>query len=334
MAGSGALDGARRAAPRLSTLAQQSVRPTTQKRYVAALLQLLGWLAVRVLPRWDAGVWDEHLTEFLTFLYDSGAGPFAARLIMSAVLWAEPQLGSGFSRVFPLTHQAAKGWSRLRPPRSRPPIPWLVAAGMAHWLLCHGHREAALCIVVLFHTYCRPGEGLSLLCKQVVPAIRGQPGAIGQVSIVLNPEELGQPSKTGLFDSAVAFDLPQQAWIARVLLLVKGRRHPDERLLQVAYLELLAAMRDAADALGCALLRPTPHGLRHGGASHDKAAGYRSLLDIQARGKWRATQSVLRYEKHARIVQQLERLGPAVLQDLRSREACLPSAFSASFGRR
>ena len=73
---------------------------------------------------------------------------------------------------------------------------------------------------------------------------------------------------------------------------------------------------------------PRPDGLL------DKAAGYRSLLDIQARGKWRATQSVLRYEKHARIAQQLERLGPAVLQDLRSREACLPSAFSASFGRR
>ena len=62
---------------------------------------------------------------------------------------------------------------------------------MAHWLLGQRRREAALCIVLLFQTYVRPSEGLSLLAKQVVQPVAGQPGAISQVSIVLHPEELG-----------------------------------------------------------------------------------------------------------------------------------------------
>ena len=219
----------------------------------------------------------------------------------------------------------------MRLPRTRLPIPWLVAAGMADWLLAHRRHQSALCIVLLFQSYCRPSEGLSLLARQVVRPVIGQPGAIGQVSIVLNPEHLLVPSKTGLMDSAVAFDLPHQAWLGQLLLLLKGRRHPDERLLQITYLELLADMHKAGSALGCQVLRPTPHGLRHGGASHDKVAGFRSLAEIQSRGKWRALQSVQRYEKHARIAEQLERLDPRVLLDLRCREARLSDAFSKSF---
>ena len=89
-------------------------------------------------------------------------------------------------------------------------------------------------------------------------------------------------------------------------------------------------MREAAGALGCARLVPTPHGLRHGGASHDRAHGTRTLLEIQARGKWRSFSSVVRYEKHARISQQFEALDLGVLAGLRWRAGRLPSACAAS----
>ena len=69
----------------------------------------------------------------------------------------------------------------------------------------------------------------------------GRPGAICQVSSVLHPEELGVPSKAGLFDSAAALYLPHQRWLAALLLTVKRQRLPDQRLLQLTYLELLDA---------------------------------------------------------------------------------------------
>eukprot|EP00974_Lingulodinium_polyedra_P119470 11171293-Lingulodinium_polyedra.AAC.1 len=67
-------------------------------------------------------------------------------------------------------------------------------------------------------------------------------------------------------------------------------------------------MGAAAQAAGCAVLRPTPRGLWRGGASHDSVVGLRTLLGIQFRGKWRSTLSARVCEKHAWISEQLERL--------------------------
>ncbi|CAK0899966.1 unnamed protein product, partial [Prorocentrum cordatum] len=270
-----------RVAPRLSRLAQNGVRSPTQAQYTRALMELAGWLAVTPLPEWTASTWDEHLSDFPSVLFDRGGGPHAGKLIMSALSWALPSLGLTMRSTFPLTRQAAARWARLRPPQSRPPIPWLVAAGIAEWLFASSKPLMGLLIVLLFVIYCRPGEGLALLGRQVVRPIAGMPGALDQVTIAPHPEDPGAPSKTGLVDSSATLDLPEHQWV----------------------------------------LRPTPHGHRHGGASHDKALGRRSLGDIQLRGKWRSPLSVQHYEKHARISEQLERLDPPALLDLQSREA-------------
>ena len=151
------------------------------------------------------------------------------------------------------------------------------------------------------------------------------------MTLVLNLEDLSAPSKTGLTDFSSALDLEAHNWLASALLSLINKRQADDRLFQCSYAELLASMHQAAGALGCQAVRPTPHGLRHGGASHDRAYGLRSLAEIQSRGKWRSPLSVQRYEKHARIAEQLERLPPHVLRDLRSRAARLPAASRASY---
>ena len=61
--------------------------------------------------------------------------------------------------------------------------------------------------------------------------------------------------------------------------------------------------------------------------------GLRSLAEIQSRGKWKSPLSVQRYEKHARISEQLEQLDPRVLHDLQCRAGRLPDACAASFAR-
>ena len=91
-------------------------------------------------------------------------------------------------------------------------------------------------------------------------------------------------------------------------------------------------MHKATQAQGGAVLRPTPRGLRRGGASRERAAGHRSPLDSQARGRGRAAQSRLRYAKQVPATQQLEYLAPAVFLDPRLREGNLPAACRASCG--
>ncbi|CAK0886602.1 unnamed protein product, partial [Prorocentrum cordatum] len=270
---------------------------------------------------WAASEWGEHLGDFLVVLFDRGGGPRAGKLAVSALLWALPPLGLTVRSAFPLAPQAAAGWARLRPPQSRPPIPWLVAASIAEWLFASSKPPMGLLIALLFATYCRPGGGLVLLGRQVViKPIFGMPGVLGQVSIALHPEDLGASSKTGLVDSSAALDLPEHQWVGRALLKLKGRRAPFWRLFPISHCELPGEMKRAAVAAGCEVLRPTPDGLRRGGASRDKALGLRSWGDVQLRGKWRSPLSAQRYEKHARISEQLERLDPRVLLDLQSRE--------------
>ncbi|CAK0877963.1 unnamed protein product [Prorocentrum cordatum] len=250
-----------RLAPRLSRQAQNSVRLPAQEQPTQALMELAGWLAVMPLPEWTAIAWGEHLSDFLSVLFNRGGGPHVGELIVSAQLWALPPLGLTMRSAFPLTHQAAAGWARLRPPQSRPPIPWPVAAGIAEWLFASSSKPLmGLLTVLLFVAYCQPGEGLALLGKQVIRPIARIPGVLSQVTTLLHPEDFGAPSKTGLVDSSVALDLPEHQCVGRALLELKDRRSPLQRLFPISYGELSAEMKRAAVAVGCEVLRPTRQG--------------------------------------------------------------------------
>ena len=74
-----------------------------------------------------------------------------------------------------------------------------------------------------------------------------------------------------------------------------------------------------------AALHATPHCLRHGGPSTDFALKFRSLEEIQRRGRWRAHASVRRYEKAGRLNKQLAVLSPAQLEQAKRDALALPT---------
>ena len=318
----------------LTPLAVQKIAPATQKAYLLVLRELLGWMVLRGLPALPAEEWGPVLADFIQDLYDREESQAKASRVLAALLWAQPVIRGPIKRAFPLAAQTVAGWRRLHPGESKPPIPWLLAVSLAVWMAETGEPRAALLLVLCFLTYCRPSEGLLLTWGQVLEPMADAPGVLGCVTIVLNPQALGQPSKTGLFDTNVVLDLPSHLEFALCLVALKRGRSPAERVCPLSYPQLLRLMHHGAAALRSKALRPTPHGLRHGGASHDRACGYRGLLEIQARGAWKAASSMMRYEKHSRIVQQLEALGPSVLRDLRSREARWPAVCAKICGRR
>ena len=71
-------------------------------------------------------------------------------------------------------------------------------------------------------------------------------------------------------------------------------------------------LRAARLACGYAKLKVTPHMCRHGGASTDRFEEvYTGLEEIQKRGQWKSFSSVLRYEKHGRLVKVLNQVSAA-----------------------
>ncbi|CAK0887725.1 unnamed protein product, partial [Prorocentrum cordatum] len=193
----------------------------------------------------------------------------------------------------PVLQQALKGWVQRRPEFPRPPLPWPVAAAAARELLDLNMGMAALGIMIMFETYVRPSELLALLTDHVVLPIPGEAGAARWLAFVIRAQEALAPSKTNAFDIGAPLDLERQCWLARC---VEG----------------------------------TLYSLRHGGASHDRIMGARSLAAAQQRGGWRAFRSALRYEKGL----ELQKLGPARLALLRRRSAGIELAFERYFGLR
>ena len=57
----------------------------------------------------------------------------------------------------------------------------------------------------------------------------------------------------------------------------------------------------------------TPHCLRHGGASRDALEKLEDLRGIQRRGRWKARESVRRYEKAGTLLRVRSKFAPAFL---------------------
>ncbi len=305
-----------RLVPRLTSLQANRVKERTQITYLAILERLVEYLQYRTLPQFSAAAWDPILVDFIERRYDQQESREATVRVLYALLWASPHLGGVVRSCFPQAWASVQGWTRLSPPATRPPLPQQAAHATASKLLGFSQERAALGCVVRFETYCRVGEVLALRMFQIVaPDLRSK-GAAGCPTIVLNASELHMPSKTGEMDSSIAFDLQEHRWVGMPLVAPKNafQDKPMEHVVNVSYGVFLGLLERAVQELGISALQPTPHCFRHGGASHDRAAGRRPLQEVQRRGMWKVHSSGARYDKHGRGGLQLQLL-PAPVRD-------------------
>ena len=66
--------------------------------------------------------------------------------------------------------------------------------------------------------------------------------------------------------------------------------------------------RRFAEEAGVQVLRSHPYCLRHGGASRDSLHRLRTMEQIKKQGRWKCDSSVGRYNKHARVVAEANKL--------------------------
>ncbi|CAK0819295.1 unnamed protein product, partial [Prorocentrum cordatum] len=309
----------RQLCPRQTRLAAAKARPHTQELYLGTVLGLVRWLGLECLPDWPRQTWGEVLAEYAEAIYDRGGSKAAAQRLAPALLWAEPALRrAGIREVFPLTHQTLKGWNVLEPSQSRPPVPFVVVLAVARWLCRAGKPLSGLAVLIMFETYMRPSEVLALRARQVVLPLPKEGGASVFLTFVVRASEYQIPTKTNEYDLSVPLDLRRQQWLVESISFVQALREPDELFLGLSYTELAADFSSAISALGVTVLEPTLYSLRHGGASHDRSTGARSLGAVQQRGGWKAFKSVLRYEKHGRLSMELRKLSDHLRDALRA----------------
>eukprot|EP00974_Lingulodinium_polyedra_P022761 2199756-Lingulodinium_polyedra.AAC.1 len=100
-------------------------------------------------------------------------------------------------------------------------------------------------------------------------------------------------------------------WLPRVFGEFMRHRRNAAVLFPFSLAKYGSVVSKACDQLGIKQLKMAPHCFRHSGPSQDSYVGTRTLGQIQKRGGWRSRASVLRYEKHGKLLRQLSLLSLA-----------------------
>lgn len=189
----------------------------------------------------------------------------------------------------PLSDRALRGWDRLNPSSSPPPISYDVALALSVDLWIHGYHDAAIIVLLAHDCYLRVGEALRLRVGDF-----SDPG--GNVNLAALSSDLGAAclrlgkTKTGR---------NQFVTIRSALVLDLLRRHvackrATDAVFTTTYGQLRTAFHDALDHIGAGSLGFVLHSLRHGGATHDFLRKI-ALLDIVYRGRWADIKGARRY---------------------------------------
>ncbi|CAE7512342.1 unnamed protein product [Symbiodinium sp. CCMP2592] len=140
-----------------------------------------------------------------------------------------------------------------------------------------------------------PSELLRCTVYSLVPPVQN---TFNEWNLLLSPEQMGHPSKTGEYDTSLALDSYYLKPWGSVVFQALKKQHASTPLWDFNYGEFVREFKLVAEALHVQL---SPYQMRHSGPSIDRAQHLRSLLEVQRRGTWKSAKSVLRYEKSARL---------------------------------
>ena len=223
-------------------------------------------------------VLDCRLVDYCDFLYFEGYPGSVGSRLMSALADQTPRFSKSGGGFLPRFARALQAWGRLAPGSTRAPLPWLHVVNICITFAWWQHTALALLILTVFTCYLRPSEGLSIRVKDVLRPTR----TCRHYAIRLHPREEGTPSKTRDFEDGIVLDNPSLQWLGPALLRLAGNRPPEDPLFDLKYDDVKNLFENAC----CALQIPDAslYRLRHGGASHDRATGLRTIEQIKRRG--------------------------------------------------
>ena len=312
-------------------LEMKSVSSKTRDDYLQRFTMFNEWARGQRLPLNTLEERDRALSRYGSHLFERGgsSSDFSKTRAASAFWWDDVSK-SGLE--LPRAKRAQIGFTKIAPESSRVPMPYVMMCALAAQLLLDQKPvEMACAVILMFIGYLRPCDALPLHCEQLVPPTRAAGRGHQHWSLLLHQEGSGSTSKVGAKDENLVLDNPDYHWFNPSLAQLR-ERHSGGKVFKFTYSELNTAVQKSLLALkyqeaGVQHL----YQLRHGGASHEAAAGSRSLMDIKLRGRWSSARNMLRYEKGGRLAQVIARLAP---QQLTWATACrdrLPAQLATSF---
>lgn len=294
-----------------SVLEMAAVQPRTLWDY----FRRLGWFqkhitTVAAVSGHMTDDLDEEIVKWFDLLFERGCSSEDGAKFMAALQHVAPKFKD--HTLLPRAFRAIKGWKRLRPLRSRVPLPWQAFLAILGSALHKGLVEEATALLLTFVCYLRPADLFALQPASFVKPVAGDSQQFRHWSLLLGAFETGRPNKTGEFDESSVIDWTELAFLDPLLDSLSRR---PRRLcvwnFDITY--LTTVLKDCARDSSTDHLQPQLYSLRHGGASWDCLSRRRRLDEIKKRGRWRSDSSVRRYEKAALAAAEANKLSPLTI---------------------
>ena len=285
-------------------LEQKSVSCEVKQQYAGYLQRFVGFCKESGF-HWPpaSNLIDPLLTDYLDILYLDNRSCHEGEKTLAAVEFEMIQLKGQLVRA----RRALKGWRKEMPPQSRLPLPRLCMFGIAMQLFAQGFIDMSLKVVTDFFLYLRPGEGLDIKGRNVIPPSKAAGIQYRWVNVVIRDMEGGKPDKVGIYDNSIPLDLKHTKWIGDQLLRkAKMLSSPDSLIFTFSMEEFRVQFVKAASQMGLHQLHP--YQLRHGGATEELTAKVREFNQVKSRGRWKTDKSVRRYAKIGRVQQLLAKM--------------------------
>ena len=265
-------------------LLESSVGPATLKSYRTALASFLAWLQEEGVVRVrNFAALDDLLVDYFEFiLVASGRkGRHHAVNARSAVLLFLPNARWSLNG----SARALKGWSRLKPSKQRPPMPWELATLIVEYFRKAKLPELEWTFRACFEGYLRLSEAIGVKV--------GDLDVSGPEGVPALPK-----SKTGLNQSVV---IHPGDWLNLTRLLLDRPLKAGARVVSISAHKFRRGLQSILKRLGVTRVRYTPHSLRHGGATRDFMLGI-PIADIVVRGRWAQAKTASRYIQQGRAL--------------------------------
>jgi len=228
--------------------------------------------------------------------------------------WEQPEASkylAAFMDLHPYTRPASilvrsrrclQGWSNLDFLRSRPPIHWYLLALIFLEMLEDNCHQEVLAALTSFTTYGRPVEIFKLREQDLSkPPLEHHHILNFHSSMVL------ETSKTGLTDQSILLNSPTVPWLGDLLERNKCNQ-PISPLFKTSYGALRKSWERALVKLRLKKDFAVLYQLRHSGPSWDRSQNHRSIPEIKDRGGWQSDKSLRRYENHAMVSANFQKL--------------------------
>ena len=270
-------------------LLQAAFQKSTLQRYQPAVAGFSDWLSLQGEDPDTVEDLDRALVDYFHHLYllHDGRNRSLAEACKAGVEMYLPAVKKRLHGA----QLALRGWRRLRPPVSHPPLTWDLAVLIACDIARTGRARHAIGVLLAFDSYLRLGELTNLRREDVADS--------GDIRLGVPTHKVAlrlAKTKTGTNQWAEVFSPVVQ----KLLRLVLQGTPAGQRLFPFSPSSFRYHFKAACQRRG--LSRDfVPHSLRHGGATRDFLAGV-PLEEVLRRGRWASTKSARHYIQSGRAI--------------------------------